>query len=377
MVRFGLVTLALVVFVLAIFATKDGVAKLIFSPRPDNIPQETPEVVTNLVTKEPAGPESETVVTKLEIPWEIVFLPRGEMLVTERSGKILKISNDRKTIKEINVKHKGEGGLLGMAIHPDFDRNNFIFIYFSYQDGLVMKNKVARYVLSEDAMSDEKIVLDGIPGSSNHDGGRIKFGPDGYLYITTGDAEHPDSAQDKNLLSGKILRIKDDGSIPADNPFGNAVYSYGHRNPQGLAWDKDGNLWATEHGPSGTQTGNDEVNLIKKGGNYGWPQIKGKQTKEGMLAPVIESGRESTWAPSGLAYFDGSLYFAGLRGSAVYKAQIKGGKLELSEKYKNTFGRIRTVVLGPDRYLYISTSNRDGRGSATPDDDRIIKIKPF
>lgn len=377
MVRFGFITLALTVFVLAIFATKDGVAKLIFSPRPDNIPQEKSEVVTALNTKEPIEPEYDTIVTDLEIPWEVVFLPGGEMLVTERPGKILKISADKKIIKEIGVKHKGEGGLLGMAIHPDFNKNNFVFVYFSYQDGSVMKNKVVRYTLKDDRLLDDKIILDGIPGSSNHDGGRIKFGPDGYLYITTGDAEHPDSAQDKNSLSGKILRVKEDGGIPADNPFGNAIYSYGHRNPQGIVWDKEGNLWATEHGPSGVLTGNDEVNLIKKGGNYGWPEIKGKVAKEGMITPKVESGREETWAPSGIAYLDGSLYFAGLRGSAVYKVVINGDKLELSEKYKNTFGRVRTVVVGPDGYLYIATNNKDGRGSPISEDDRIIKIKPF
>ncbi|KKS63178.1 MAG: Quinoprotein glucose dehydrogenase [Candidatus Collierbacteria bacterium GW2011_GWD2_42_50] len=219
--------------------------------------------------------------------------------------------------------------------------------------------------------------MEKIKGSSNHDGGRIAFGPDGYLYITTGDAETPNLAQDKNSLNGKILRIKDDGGIPEDNPFGNAVYSLGHRNPQGLAWDKNGTLWETEHGPSGIQTGNDEVNIIIKGGNYGWPTIKGDQTKKGLISPIIQSGTKDTWAPSGMAYYDGSLFFSGLRGEALYEAKIRNGnKLDLLTHFKQEFGRIRAVVLGPDGYLYLSTSNQDGRGRVREGDDKIIKINP-
>ncbi len=217
----------------------------------------------------------------------------------------------------------------------------------------------------------------GIKGSVNHDGGRIAFGPDGYLYITTGDAENSHLAQNKNSLNGKILRIKDDGSIPSDNPFGNAVYSMGHRNPQGLAWDKDGTLWETEHGPSGIQTGYDEINIITKGANYGWPEIRGEQTKEGFVSPVIQSGSKDTWAPSGMKYWNGSLFFSGLRGEALYEAKIsKENKLNLITHFKQRFGRIRAVVLGADGFIYLSTSNRDGRGQVREGDDKIIKINP-
>jgi glucose/arabinose dehydrogenase len=322
--------------------------------------------------------EIEIIVQNLDIPWEIAFLPNGDMLVTERSGKLLKIGSETKVIKEIEgVKHIGEGGLLGLALHPNFSINNFIYLYFTTQDSNEITNRVERYKFSNDILSERKVILEGIKGSSNHDGGRIAFGPDGYLYITTGDAEDPNLAQDKTSLNGKILRIKDDGGIPSDNPFGNAVYSLGHRNPQGLVWDKDGVLWETEHGPSGVQTGYDEVNIITKGANYGWPIIKGDQIKEGFVSPIIQSGSKDTWAPSGMTYWDGSLFFSGLRGEALYEAKINSGnKLDLITHFKQEFGRIRTVVLGTGGFIYLSTSNKDGRGQIKEGDDKIIRIDP-
>jgi len=345
----------------------------VFAPR-----QTLPANGIKLTPEQSSSQDIEVIAQNLDIPWEIVFLPNGDLLVTERSGKLLKIGSETKVIKEIEgVKHIGEGGLLGLTLHPNFSVNNFIYLYSTTQDSNGITNRVERYRFSNDTLSERKVVLEKIKGSSNHDGGRIAFGPDRYLYITTGDAESPNLAQDKNSLNGKILRIKDDGSIPEDNPFGNAVYSLGHRNPQGLAWDKNGTLWETEHGPSGIQTGNDEVNLITKGGNYGWPTIKGNQTKEGLIPPIIESGSKDTWAPSGMAYYNGSLFFSGLRGEALYEVKIRNGnKLDLFTHFKQEFGRIRAVVLGPDGYLYLSTSNRDGRGQVREGDDKIIKINP-
>ena len=345
----------------------------VFAPR-----QTLPANGIKLTPEQSSSQDIEVIAQNLDIPWEIVFLPNGDLLVTERSRKLLKIGSETKVIKEIEgVKHIGEGGLLGLTLHPNFSVNNFIYLYSTTQDSNGITNRVERYRFSNDTLSERKVVLEKIKGSSNHDGGRIAFGPDRYLYITTGDAESPNLAQDKNSLNGKILRIKDDGSIPEDNPFGNAVYSLGHRNPQGLAWDKNGTLWETEHGPSGIQTGNDEVNLITKGGNYGWPTIKGNQTKEGLIPPIIESGSKDTWAPSGMAYYNGSLFFSGLRGEALYEVKIRNGnKLDLFTHFKQEFGRIRAVVLGPDGYLYLSTSNRDGRGQVREGDDKIIKINP-
>lgn len=366
--------IGLFVFSLALtYLYREKIMRLFFTPR------ET-EVVPGVTLKSTpdAVKDIEMIAENLVIPWEIVFLPNGDMLVTERPGKLLKVGSTTKVIKEIEgVKHIGEGGLLGMAIHPQFSSNNFIYLYLTTQEGGAITNRVERYKFLNDTLNDKKIILEGIKGSSNHDGGRMAFGPDGYLYITTGDAETPAFSQDKNSLNGKILRIRDDGSIPPDNPFDNAVYSFGHRNPQGLSWDKNGNFWSSEHGPSGSQTGHDEVNLIVKGGNYGWPDIRGDQTKDGMISPVINSGRSDTWAPSGMAYSESSLFFSGLRGEALYQAKITGdNKLDLSEHFKKEYGRIRAVVVGPDGFLYISTSNRDGRGKVKTGDDKIIKINP-
>ncbi|KKQ74768.1 MAG: Quinoprotein glucose dehydrogenase [Candidatus Woesebacteria bacterium GW2011_GWB1_38_5] len=320
----------------------------------------------------------EIVAEDLDIPWEIAFLPDGNMLVTERSGKLLKIGTEKKVIKEIEgVRHLGEGGLLGLSLHPDYSENYFIYLYSTTSDTRGISNRVERYRFSDDRLSERKVVLEGIAGSSNHDGGRIAFGPDGYLYIATGDAENPALAQNKNSLNGKILRITDEGTIPADNPYGNAVYSLGHRNPQGIAWDEEGDLWITEHGPSGSQTGYDEVNIIKKGGNYGWPEVYGDQVKEGFISPVIQSGSNDTWAPSGMTYWNGNLIFSGLRGQSLYKAEILNGKkLDMTSYLEQEFGRIRAVILGPDGFIYITTSNRDGRGQVARGDDKIIKINP-
>ena len=231
---------------------------------------------------------------------------------------------------------------------------------------MVYKNKT---------LLNEEIIVDKIPGAPNHNGGRIKFGPDGFLYITTGDAQNPSQAQDKNSLAGKILRLADDGKIPDDNPFGNHVYSYGHRNPQGLTWDNQGRLWATEHGRSGILSGLDEINLIEKGKNYGWPDIQGDEIKVQMESPKIHSGSD-TWAPGGAAFLNNSIFFGGLRGQTFYEAKINGEKLELKEHFKGEFGRIREVVVGSDKMLYITTSNLDGRGSPKQGDDKIIKINP-
>jgi glucose/arabinose dehydrogenase len=221
-------------------------------------------------------------------------------------------------------------------------------------------------------LQEDKIILNNIPAGTNHDGGRIKFGPDGYLYITAGDAGEQDAAQDINALNGKIHRVKDDGSIPPDNPFpGSSVYSYGHRNPEGLAWDDKGRLWATEHGSSAT----DEFNLIEPGKNYGWPVIRGDETRDGMVTPVINSGSE-TWAPSGVAYYQGSMYYTGLRGVSLFQAVINGTSATLKRHLQGAYGRLREVVVGPDGFFYVLTSNRDGRGNPVSGDDKLIRIDP-
>lgn len=319
-------------------------------------------------------PAVSIVAENLSIPWALAFLPDKRLLVTEREGKI-KIVDDGEIIEiaEINVHSEGEGGLHGIAIDPEFENNNYIYIYYTTSStGDNSTNRVARYTFSNNLLTDETVILDNIPGARVHDGGRIKFGPDGYLYITTGDAANPSLSQNRDSLAGKILRVDTKGNPASQNPFGNLAYSYGHRNPQGIAWDDKNQLFATEHGNSAT----DEFNLIEIGKNYGWPTITGSEKGSGMQTPLIQSSN-NTWAPAGLAYVNEKFYFGGLRGNALYQIEIINGEYMLTEYFKGEFGRIRDVVKGPDNMLYITTSNRDGRGIPSKNDDKIIRINPF
>lgn len=332
------------------------------------------QVVENEIS--PPDTSSVTLFSKgLKIPWEIEFLPKGGFLVTEREGKV-RLIHSSGSVQDVpvlvigDVAAIGEGGLLGMALHPKFSEKPYVYFYYTYVEGSNMLNKVVSYSFSENSFSDEKVVIDKIPGNVNHNGGRIKFGPDGKLYITTGDAQKEELAQDKEYLGGKILRLNEDGSIPSDNPFPRSpVYSFGHRNPQGLTWDKNGLLWVTEHGPDAY----DEVNLIKPGANYGWPDFKGDERGVGIEAPVLHS-KNLTWAPSGATTIDNFMLFAGLKGEAIYRLDITTNSLK--PFLKNKYGRIRTISKGPDGFLYILTSNLDGRGKPVEDDDRILRVHP-
>jgi len=319
------------------------------------------------------GPVFEIVAEGLKVPWEIKFLPDGEMLVTERPGNLVRIGEEKKTIKVEGVESRGEGGLLGLALHPDFEQNQFIYLYFTSGINGMTENKVERYRLNlkENVLEDRKVIVERIPGGLFHNGGRIEFGPDGYLYITTGDVRLPVHSQNVESLAGKILRVDAEGRIVKGNPFNNEVYSYGHRNPQGLAWDDRGNLWATEHGRSGMESGFDELNLIEKGKNYGWDIIQGNEKREGMETPVINSGKSETWAPAGAAFYKGNIFFAGLRGATLYQYNIR--EKTLTKHFVKQFGRLRAVTLH-DSSLYISTSNRDGRGKKRKGDDKIIRV---
>lgn len=333
------------------------------TPIPDE-PTPTPELIS-------------TAVQNLQTPWEITFLPDGRLLITERSGSLVLIDADSERIPIVGVLEQGESGLLGLAFHPEFDQNGLLYLYMSYQGAGSLLNRVERYQFDGKVLSDRMVIIDQIPGDVNHDGGRIEFGPDGLLYITTGDASYGPNAQDINSLAGKILRLHDDGTIPADNPFGNAVYSYGHRNPQGLAWDEQGQLWSTEHGPSGLGSGYDELNLIEIGGNYGWPDIQGDQTRVGMISPRLQSGGNETWAPGDLEIVDGVAYFTGLRGSTLYSVPLNDIRPEtLQRHFASEYGRLRALRLGSDGLLYVGTSNRDGRGSIRAGDDKIFRIDP-
>lgn len=349
--------------------------------RPAASPTPTP---LNTNTKSADVPQTEVLAENLNVPWDIAFLPDGDILFTERNGNVKQLffTTDKhvETIGSIDVKQVGESGLHGIALHPSFEANRYVYLYYTYSGNENNTlNRVSRFTYANGNLSDETIILDAIPGAMFHDGGRIRFGPDEFLYITTGDAQSPSSAQDTDSIAGKILRITDDGKPAPGNPFNNLVYSYGHRNPQGITWDENGNLWETEHGPSGVGTDccRDEVNLIKPGQNYGWPDITGSETAPGMVTPLRESGIINVWAPASVAYVNGSLFFGGLRGEALYEAPINGDSItEIIPHFDDKFGRIRAVTVGPDNMLYISTSNRDGRGNPRTGDDKIIRVNP-
>ncbi|MFB5609896.1 MAG: PQQ-dependent sugar dehydrogenase [Nitrosarchaeum sp.] len=330
----------------------------------------------------------ETVAENLKIPWEIDFAPDGRIFFTERVGNLRMIENGLVSDPIISLSVSGsEGGLLGLALDPNFEENHYLYLYYSYNDFFNIYNKVVRYTESNNTLSNEKILLDKIPGSQIHDGGRIKFGPDGKLYITTGDAANSKSAQNLDSLSGKILRINSDGTIPKDNPFTNsAVFSYGHRNPQGIDWHPVSKiLVATEHGPSGERgNAHDEINIISVGKNYGWHDIVGDEIKKNLENPILHTGKE-TWAPSGSVFYDsnkisewfGKYFIATLRGNHLRILDLDlENNLVISSRTMlvEEYGRLRSVDIGPDGYLYILTSNQDGRGQPANNDDRILRV---
>jgi len=332
-----------------------------------------------------------TVAENLEVPWEIVFAPDGRIFFTERIGTLRVIEDGKLNPEPVTILDVGtaEGGLLGLALDPNFEQNHYLYLYYTYFEFPFTYNKVVRYTENANSLLDEFILVDKIPGSMIHDGGRIKFGPDEKLYITTGDAGNADSAQDLNSLGGKILRINSDGTVPSDNPFSNSiVFSYGHRNPQGIDWDPiTGKLVASEHGPSGERGfAHDEINIIEAGKNYGWPKVIGGEYNSDFVDPVLHTG-DDTWAPSGATFYDSAnipewenkYFVATLRGNhlRLLDLDVEANQVISSEAIFSNYGRLRDASMGPDGNLYILTSNQDGRGTPAENDDRILKIIPI
>jgi glucose/arabinose dehydrogenase len=317
----------------------------------------------------PAGPRPAariegTVATGLAVPWGIAFLPDGSALVSERdSARVLRVGAG--PVSEVGsvagVSARGEGGLLGIAAAGEW-----LYAYLTAAGD----NRVVRMPWDGSALGPVEEVFTGIPKAVIHNGGRIIVGPDGMLYVATGDAAEPGLAQDPDSPAGKILRITPDGAVPADNPFpGSPVFSLGHRNIQGLAFDDRNRLWASEFGASDV----DELNLISAGSNYGWPECEGACGRDGYVDPVAQWEPTSIASPSGLAILGSYAYVASLRGRTVWQVPLDGGgpaRLDLGE-----LGRLRTVEAAPDGSLWLSTSNTDGRGDPREGDDRILRLR--
>jgi glucose/arabinose dehydrogenase len=371
-----LFTVTLVLIATTYLILKDRISEPALPPVLKTEINQLPLGSTTTESEAPIEPVK-VIAENLTVPWEVVFLPDGEILVTERPGRVVLLSAGLEFVVD-GVQGAGEGGLLGAALHPDFITNRYVYLYLTTEVGVGMENRIVRYTLNDNEFKFDRMIVDGLPGARFHDGGRIAFGPDGFLYATVGDAVRPEEASKSETLEGTIIRLTAEGEPAPGNPFDSYVYSYGHRNPQGLAWDSAGNLWSSEHGRSGVRSGFDEINLITRGGDYGWQNSEGDTVFVGTIAPARHSTADTTWAPGDLAYLNGSLYLPGLRGETLYEAVLEGREIVAwHEHLVGEYGRLRTVVVGPDNLLYLTTSNRDGRGDEpAATDDKIIRIDP-
>lgn len=347
-------------------------------------------------TQDKAKFRVETVASGLQVPWGFAWLPNGDMLVTERPGRVRIIEKGKLRAEPVftvpDVEPSSESGLMDISLHPEFAKNSFVYMAYAYRgDGKQVK--IVRYKYSNGRLTEPTIIIERIPAAPNHAGTRARFGPDGKLYVTTGDATDWNLAQKNDSLAGKTLRLNDDGTVPKDNPFvGKEVYrpeiwSTGHRNAQGLAWQPgSGLMFQTEHGPSGFEGrggGADEVNIVEAGKNYGWPTIYGTRTQAGLEPPLLEYSPACAPA-SGAFYngdklpeFKGNFFLGCLRGARIIRVVLDGRKVVRQENLlEGNLGRIREISEGPDGFLYFSTSNRDGRGTPATEDDRIMRIVP-
>ncbi|WP_224408876.1 PQQ-dependent sugar dehydrogenase [Oscillatoria salina] len=336
--------------------------------------------------------QAEEVVSGLEIPWGILFISATDMLVTERPGRIRLVQNGQlqsEPVAIVPVTARGEGGLLDIVPHPEFASNRLFYIYYTADRNGSSVNLVERWQLSPDntSASPDKIIVDNIPVARFHNGGRLRFGPEGMLYIGTGDARNPQSSQEVSSLAGKILRVTPEGEVPEDNPFpGNPAYIIGIRNTQGFDWLDPSTLVITDHGPSGElgRTGHDEVSVASAGANLGWPPIYGCQDREGMIPPsltwdeAVPPGGAAIYTGDAIPEWRGSLLMGVLGARHLHRVTFEPqspAQVQSHEVYfQNEFGRLREVIMGPDGELYVTTSNCDGRGNCPPDKDKILRI---
>ena len=341
----------------------------------------------------------EVVTEGLESPWAMVFLPDGRIFVTERPGRLRVIENRRLVPTPIAGVPRisftgGEGGLLGMTLHPNYAENRLVYLAYTVDSSDGEMTRLARFKVTPEGLQDMKVILPGMPGGdlSGHFGSRVRFGPDGKLYATLGERVEPERAQDLADLNGKTLRLNDDGTVPPDNPFvardgiRPEVFSYGHRNPQGIAFQPGtGLMFQTEHGPgwSDAPGGGDEVNIVEAGRNYGWPVIHHRQTREGMVSPLLEY--TPAVAPSGAMFYtgepfpewQGSFFFATLAGRALFRVALDGRKVVHQEiMLERRYGRLRDVAQGPDGFIYVLTSDTDAYGPGRAGGDRLLRLVP-
>ncbi len=351
------------------------------SPSPSSSASSSPSPSLTPVTPSPSTPAAqpgpvtpsaaEEIVTGLAAPWSIAFVPGsdGQALVTQRDEATIVLVDAAGTVTPVGpvpgVDGSGEGGLLGLAFDPASPTDLYVYATMGSQ------NVVQRTTYSDGALGELSVVIDGIPAGTRHDGGRLAFGPDGMLYISTGESGDPDDAQDLGSLGGKILRITPGGDVPGDNPFdGSPIWSYGHRNVEGLAFDDDGRLWASEFGDRSA----DELNLIQAGGNYGWPFVEGIGGAPDYIDPVVEWRPTSEASPSGIAYVRDTIFVAALRGERLWQVPVSGETAGEPAAFVTDDGRLRDAVVAPDGTLWVLTNNTDGRGDARPGDDRILRL---
>lgn len=337
--------------------------------------------------------EVETVAENLIVPWAIAFTSDTRMLVTERTGNIKEVKDGvvtPNTLLSLPVVAQGEAGLMGLVLDPNYQSNKLLYACYTYQNGDKLANRIIQIKDNESSLEVQKTILENAPAARFHAGCELAIGPDKKMYITFGDATEKSLAQDKNSLAGKILRINTDGTIPSDNPFSDSlVWSLGHRNPQGITWNPLNNeMYSVEHGPSGNDgpLGGDEVNHVIKGENYGWPMVSHDTSQAGLIDPLIVF--TPAVAPASAQFYSGNLYpefsntllFATLKGKGVYRTIIDSNNADIVAEYQKLplpdLGRIREVTQGPDGYIYLTTSNTDGRGSKNIGDDKIVKILP-
>ena len=358
------------------------------SPSPGSDPWAGVPVSETMTTADGVRLGVQVLLTNLEVPWSLAFAPDGRLFFTERPGRVRVVQNGQLVAQPAltlgDALKFGEGGVLGIALHPNFAQTRHVFLaYTAETPGGGLVNRIMRYRDVNNTLTEATVLVDNIPAANGHDGARVRFGPDGKLYVTIGDASNPALAQSLSVYAGKILRINDDGTTPADNPYGSPVWTWGHRHPQGIDWHPaTRDMWASEHG----QVGNDELNLIVKGANYGWPIIEGSLTRPDMVTPVLFFN--PAIAPSGLSFYTSTripqfarnIFFATLRGMHLHRVVLSAAnpQVPMAEErlFEGRFGRLRDVITGPDGALYFSTSNRDGRNTPVASDDRIARIVP-